>query len=93
MAEKLVGIRQALGLSQNEILRRINAAERLTREDVSKYERGLREPSLLTLLEYARAAGVWVDVLIDDKLDLPEKIPTVPKSEGLRRKTSGRSRT
>jgi transcriptional regulator with XRE-family HTH domain len=93
LAEKLVGIRQALGLSQNEILRRINAAERLTREDVSKYERGLREPSLLTLLEYARAAGVWVDVLIDDKLDLPEKIPTVPKSEGLRRKTSGRSRT
>lgn len=86
LAEKLVQIRSALGLSQNELLRRLNAAEKLTREDISKYERGLREPSLLVLLEYARAAGVWVDVLIDDGLNLPTKIPSSSKSEGVKRK-------
>jgi transcriptional regulator with XRE-family HTH domain len=92
LAEKLVRIRQSLGLSQNQMLRRINAAEKITREDVSKYERGLREPSLLVLLEYSRAAGVWVDVLIDDKLDLPQRLPSVPKSEGVRRKIVARNR-
>lgn len=85
LAEKLVRIRQELGLSQNEMLRQVNAAEKLTREDVSKYERGLREPSLLVLLEYARSAGVWVDVLIDDSLDLPDRLPVTPKSAGVRR--------
>lgn len=85
LAEKMVQIRQALGLSQNEMLRRINASEKITREDVSKYERGLREPSLLVLLEYARAVGVWVDVLIDDRLNLPEKLPSVSTSEGIKR--------
>ena len=29
--------------------------------------------------EYARAAGVCVDVLIDDRLDLPAKLPAKPK--------------
>jgi transcriptional regulator with XRE-family HTH domain len=91
LAEKLVRIRQALGLSQNQMLRRINAAEKITREDVSKYERGLREPSLLVLLEYSRVAGVWVDVLIDDKLDLPQRLPSAPKSEGVRRRTTTRN--
>lgn len=88
LAEKLVQIRSALGLSQNEMLRHVNAAEKLTREDISKYERGLREPSLLVLLEYARSAGVWVDVLIDDNLDLPAYIPSTPKSSGIRRKNA-----
>jgi transcriptional regulator with XRE-family HTH domain len=88
LAEKLIQIRNSLGLSQNEMLRRLDAAKKLTREDISKYERGLREPSLLVLLEYARAAGVWADVLIDDRLDLPAKLPSPAKSEGVRRKVS-----
>jgi transcriptional regulator with XRE-family HTH domain len=41
---------------------------------VSEFERGLREPSLLALLQYARLAGVSTDVLIDDELDLPAKL-------------------
>jgi hypothetical protein len=28
------------------------------------------------------------DVLIDDELDLPEKLPAKPKSDGIRRKSS-----
>ncbi|HEX8922551.1 MAG TPA: hypothetical protein VF766_13845, partial [Pyrinomonadaceae bacterium] len=46
---------------------------------ISEYELGLREPSLMTLLQYARAAGVCVDVLIDDELDLPARLPSQPK--------------
>jgi len=40
---------------------------------ISEYERGKREPPLLVLLKYARLAGVSTDVLIDDKLKLPDK--------------------
>jgi transcriptional regulator with XRE-family HTH domain len=79
LADKLVRIREALGLSQNEILSRLGLTERLNRDDVSKYERGVREPSLIVLLRYARAAGVSTDVLIDDELDLPAKLPAKQK--------------
>ncbi len=37
---------------------------------VSEFEAGRREPSLLVLLRYARAAGIKVEALIDDALDL-----------------------
>jgi transcriptional regulator with XRE-family HTH domain len=74
LAEKLVQIRMALGLSQNEILSRMRLTERLNRDDISKYERGVREPSLRVILRYARLAGISTDVLIDDKLDLPAKL-------------------
>ena len=38
-----------------------------------------REPLLPVLLAYARLAGVSTDVLIDDELDLPAKLPAKPK--------------
>lgn len=81
LAEKLGRIRAALELSQDGLLRRLGIEEKLTREDVSKYERGLREPSLPTLLKYARAVGVMVDMLIDDEVDLPAKLPCAPKQK------------
>lgn len=86
LAEKLVLIREALGLSQNEILSRLGLTERLNRDDISKYERGVREPSLPVLLRYARAANVSTDVLIDDELDLPAKLPSATKHAGVKRR-------
>ena len=74
LAEKLRAIREALGLSQGEIVRRLNAGEMIDAKHVSKFELGEREPSLLVLLRYARIAGVAIDVLADDKLDLPAKL-------------------
>ena len=91
LAKKLRWIRQALGLSQNELLRRMGSPEKLSQSNVSGYERGVREPPLLILLEYARMAGVWVDVLINDDLDLPDKLPCSPKHEGIKRETVSRS--
>jgi transcriptional regulator with XRE-family HTH domain len=79
LSEKLLRIRQTLGLSQNEMLRVLGSPDRLLQTSISGYERGMREPSLLVLLEYARVAGICMDVLIDDKLDLPAKLPGIPK--------------
>jgi transcriptional regulator with XRE-family HTH domain len=75
LAEKLLRIRTALGLSQNEMLRHLGLDEEMTRGRISGYELGTREPSLPTLLRYARSAGLCVDDLIDDELELPKRIP------------------
>jgi transcriptional regulator with XRE-family HTH domain len=79
LAEKLTQIRNVLGISQSEIISRMGLTERLNRDDISKYERGVREPSLLVLLSYARVAGVCLDTLVDDELDLPARLPATPK--------------
>ena len=74
LGEKLVQIRNALDLSQAGMVRLLVPRGKLTRNDISKYERDLREPSLLLLLRYARVAGISVDELLDDELDLPKKL-------------------
>jgi transcriptional regulator with XRE-family HTH domain len=79
LAEKLLQIRLALDLSQNDLLRRLGAEEDLYRTNISNYELGDREPPLYILLGYARLAGVCLDVLVDDELDLPDKLPSKPK--------------
>jgi transcriptional regulator with XRE-family HTH domain len=90
LAEKLFQIRTILGLSQNEMIARLGLRDELTQEYISGFERGVREPSLPVLLEYARVAGVWMDVLVDDGVDLPETLPSPAKHEGIRSKTSKR---
>jgi transcriptional regulator with XRE-family HTH domain len=89
LGEKLLTIRKALGLSQNGILRRLDLGDELTQAEWSAYERSVRVPSLPVLLMISELAGVWMDVLVNDDLDLPDKIPTDPKSGGTKR-TSGR---
>jgi transcriptional regulator with XRE-family HTH domain len=88
LAEKLRVIREGLGLSQSEMLKRLGAEERIAYNRISEFESGKGEPSLILLLEYARAAGVYVDVLIDDELDLPARLPAAKKHEGVRRRRS-----
>ena len=75
LAEKLLQIRQSLGLSQNEMLVALGLKEKVFRSAVSGYELGTREPPLPVLLKYARLAGVSTDLLIDDKMDLPKRLP------------------
>jgi transcriptional regulator with XRE-family HTH domain len=79
LAEKLLRIREALGLSQSEIFRRLDVEEFSELKRISDYETGKNEPPLPVLLQYARVAGVCVETLIDDKLDLPAKLPAKPK--------------
>jgi transcriptional regulator with XRE-family HTH domain len=85
LAEKLLQIRLALGLSQNEMIRRLGLSDELLQASISGYELGTREPPLPVLLEYARAANVYVDALINDSVNLPKVLPSVNKSEGVAR--------
>jgi len=73
LAEKLLQVRSALGLSQNELINRLGVE--LAQNRVSDYERGKGEPPLPLLLRYARLAGVCLERLVDDDLDLPAKLP------------------
>lgn len=79
LGEKLRRIRMALDLSQTGMVERLGSPEGILGTSISAYERGLREPPLLVLLEYARLAVVSVDLLIDDELNLPTKLPSKPR--------------
>jgi transcriptional regulator with XRE-family HTH domain len=76
LAEKLLQVRLALGLSQTEMLRRLGFEGVITYHRISNYELGTGEPPLIVLLQYARMAGVHMEDLVDDEVDLPSKLPT-----------------
>jgi transcriptional regulator with XRE-family HTH domain len=86
LAKKLLRIRKSLGLSQNELVQRIGMEKKLLREEISDFERGKRVPPLSILLAYGRVARVYVDALIDDEVDLPQRLPSASKSAGIKRK-------
>jgi transcriptional regulator with XRE-family HTH domain len=75
LAHKLRQIRNTLGLSQSQMLRRLGAAESFSVARISEYELGVREPSLWMLLAYGRVARVHVEALIDDEAALPDRLP------------------
>lgn len=92
LGEKLLCIRQKLGLSQDGMVERLSVSDTLTSASISAYELGKREPPLLVMLEYAHIANVYLDVLANDELDLPEKLPASPKSIGVKRKKASRGK-
>jgi transcriptional regulator with XRE-family HTH domain len=93
LGEKLLHIRKILGLSQNDMLEYLGNPEGLLGTSISGYERGVREPPILILLEYARIAGVCVDVLIDDEVDIPAKLPDTANHKGYKRRVRSVSPT
>jgi transcriptional regulator with XRE-family HTH domain len=86
LAEKLLQVRLTLGLSQTEIFRRLDVEDLIAYNRISDYELGRREPPLPIILRYARVAGLPTEVLIDDELDLPVKLPGTTNHEEIRRK-------
>lgn len=68
LASKLKVIRQRLGLSQTQMKERLKFAGHYGR--ISEYELGKRQPSVSTLLLYARAAGILLEEIVDDELEL-----------------------
>jgi transcriptional regulator with XRE-family HTH domain len=76
LAGKLLQIRNAFGLSQTELLYRLGVEDLITYHQISRFETGTREPPFIILLRYARLTGVCVERLIDDELDLPDKLPS-----------------
>lgn len=92
LAVKLAQIRAALGLTQEQMIERLNYSDSpLHTSYISGFETGEREPPLPVLLAYARCVGISTDVLIDDALDLPAKL-TKAKATELRAEARGRPR-
>jgi transcriptional regulator with XRE-family HTH domain len=92
LAEKLIRIRQALALSQEAMVGRLEDNNGLTQTSISGYELGMREPPLAVLLSYSRLANVHLEVLADDKLNLPEQIPSRTTHAGVARITRAKSK-
>lgn len=90
LAGKLRQIREALGISQTEMLRRLGVEEVISYKKISDYELGKREPTLMTLLRYARIAGVHMEALVDDELALPDKLPGITEHEAIKRQYTPR---
>lgn len=87
LAEKLLHIRKALNLSQNEMIARLGFSGELIQAHISAYERKRenRIPPLGVVLQYARCAGVTMEMIVDDSLDLPDKLPLKAQGQkGLR---------
>jgi hypothetical protein len=57
------------------MLERLGFGDELFRSNISRYEHGRCERPLTVLLQYARVAGITVEMLIDDEYDLPTKLP------------------
>jgi len=83
LGKKLREIRDRLELSQNAMLRHLGLESEFSRAELSAYERGVREPPLQVLLRYSEIARVWVNVLIDDRLDVPPNRPRDGMSGGI----------
>ena len=79
LAEKLGQIRNTLGLSQSELLRQLRVQDEIPYTRISDYELDKNEPTLMVLLEYARVAGVHLEEIVDDRMELPSKLPGVVK--------------
>ena len=90
LAKKLLQIRNALGLSQGEMLRTLGVEDQIDYTTISKYELDKNEPPLDILLQYARVAGVHMEDLVDDELELPSRLPGDVRYRGLKRKPNSR---
>lgn len=72
---KLKQVRDRLGYTQEQMANRLKSyvpQASIQPGHISQFESGEREPSLPVLLAYARLAGISTDLLIDDKLKLPD---------------------
>jgi transcriptional regulator with XRE-family HTH domain len=75
LAEKLLQIRQSLELSQSEMVKQVGVAKLIHYNNISKYELDKNEPPLIILLAYAKLARIHLEVIVDDGIDLPRKLP------------------
>lgn len=84
LPEKLIQIRNSLGLTQQEMLKLLALPDEILQTSISQYERGQIEPPIFVLLRYAEVSNVWLEAILRDNLDLPEKLPSPVKHEGIK---------
>jgi transcriptional regulator with XRE-family HTH domain len=73
LGQKLKAIRNQFDYSFTQMAEQLSDKKvTILRTDVSRYEKGIREPSLIILLRYARLVGITLDVLADDEIKFPK---------------------
>lgn len=73
LGKKLLAIRNQFEYSFSQMAERLSDEKIIVlRTDVSRYEKGIREPSLIVLLRYSRLVGITIDVLADDEVEFPK---------------------
>lgn len=92
LPEKLRQIRERLGLSQNSLIRQLGFEGVLVQASISGYESGTREPPLPVLLRYSEVSGVWLNSIVDDSIDLPERLPCPKMQEGRKHPPASRKK-
>jgi transcriptional regulator with XRE-family HTH domain len=75
LAKKLLQIRLTLDLSQSAFLSHLGMVDDISYTRISDYELDKTDPPLIVLVEYARVAGVHLEEIVDDRLDLPKELP------------------
>lgn len=81
LPDKLLYVRLILHLTQKQMFDLLQSGLdpildqiKLHSSHISEYERGIREPPLRVLLEYARIAKVPMEVLVDRSLSVPSEL-------------------
>lgn len=74
LGSKLRQIREEYGWTKEEMISAIGMTKKLQTRLLDSFEKGVREPSRLIILQYARLANVSVESLVDDNLDLPHTL-------------------
>lgn len=70
---KLKAIRAGFDDSFTQMATRLSDEKiSVLRTDVSRFEKGLREPSLIILLRYAKLANITLEALADDEIEFPK---------------------
>jgi transcriptional regulator with XRE-family HTH domain len=76
IGEKVRYIRLGLRLTQQEMFELLERhGAKIHTGYIGLYEVNERIPALKVALAYARAAGIPMEILVDDDLDLPKKLP------------------
>ena len=72
LAEKLKAIRMSLGLSQNELIRRLGFENELIQSHISAYEaeKHNRIPPVGVILQYSKVSGIPLEQIIDDDCEI-----------------------
>jgi hypothetical protein len=75
-----------LGIPQAEMFERLgNTGTRLYIGHIDDYEKDRCVPTLHVVLAYARVVGIPMELIVDDVLDLPERLPSLPNYEWIMR--------
>ena len=81
LAGKLLAIREYLDCTGLQLAEKLSDDQiKVQRTAIPRFEKGIREPSLIILLRYAKLVNISTDNLIDDQRELPERISASKKN-------------